>query len=180
MPTTRPLFPWGMRKEVSLTSLAFSPKIALNNLSSAVKSASPFGEIFPTKISPGPTSAPTRTIPSSSKSFNFSSPTFGMSGVVISGPNFVSRTSQEKSSIWIEVSRSSRTTFSDKIIASSKFAPRHGINAHNKFCPKAKYPPSVDAPSAKTSPFLTFCPFLTNGFWVTPVNWFVRTKECSG
>ena len=47
---------------VSLTSLAFSPNIALNNLSSAVSSVSPFGVTLPTNISPGLTSAPTEIV----------------------------------------------------------------------------------------------------------------------
>ena len=84
---------------MSLTSLAFSPKIALNNLSSAVKSVSPFGVTLPTKISPGLTSAPIRIIPFSSKSFSPSSEIFGISLVISSGPNFVSRHSIEYSSI---------------------------------------------------------------------------------
>ena len=84
---------------MSLTSLAFSPKIALNNLSSAVNSVSPFGVTLPTKISPGLTSAPILIIPFSSKSFNESSPTFGMSLVISSAPNLVSRHSQSYSSM---------------------------------------------------------------------------------
>ena len=88
--TIVPASPCGTLKDVSLTSLAFSPNIARNNLSSAVNSVSPFGVTFPTKISPGLTSAPIRIIPFSSRSFNTSSPTFGMSLVISSGPNFVS------------------------------------------------------------------------------------------
>ena len=77
--TIVPASPCGTLNDVSLTSLAFSPKIALNNLSSAVNSVSPFGVTLPTNISPGLTSAPILIIPFSSKSFNTSSPTFGMS-----------------------------------------------------------------------------------------------------
>lgn len=44
--------------KTSLTSLDFSPKIALNSFSSAVNSVSPFGEIYLTNISPGFTCAP--------------------------------------------------------------------------------------------------------------------------
>jgi hypothetical protein len=42
----------GSLKEVSFTSFDLSPKIALNNLSSGVKSCSHFGVTFQTKISP--------------------------------------------------------------------------------------------------------------------------------
>ena len=117
--TTRPRFPCGTIREESFTSRAFSPKIARSKRSSAVRSASPLGEIFPTRISLGLTSAPTRTTPSSSKSFSFSSPTLGMSDVVTSGPNLVSRTSHTKSSKWMEVKTSSLATFSEMIMASS-------------------------------------------------------------
>ena len=82
--TIVPASPCGTLNDVSLTSLAFSPKIALNNLSSAVNSVSPFGVTFPTNISPGLTSAPILIIPFSSKSFKFSSPMFGMSLVISS------------------------------------------------------------------------------------------------
>ncbi len=44
---------FGTRKEVSLTSAAFSPKIARNNFSSGVNCVSPLGVTLPTKISPG-------------------------------------------------------------------------------------------------------------------------------
>ena len=40
-------------KEASLTSPAFSPKIALSNFSSGDGSDSPLGVILPIKISPG-------------------------------------------------------------------------------------------------------------------------------
>ena len=90
---TLPCCPCGTRRLVSLTSRAFSPKIALRSFSSAVSSVSPLGVIFPTKISPGVTHAPIRTIPSSSRSLRLSSPTFGISRVISSGPNLVSRAS---------------------------------------------------------------------------------------
>ncbi len=89
---TVPLSPFGTLRDVSLTSLACSPKIARSNLSSAVSSVSPFGAILPTRISPGPTSLPTTTTPSSSKFAKSSSDTFGMSRVVSSAPSFVSTT----------------------------------------------------------------------------------------
>ena len=97
--TIVPASPCGTLNDVSLTSLVFSPKMALNNLSSAVNSVSPFGVTFPTRISPGLTSAPILIIPLSSKSFNVSSPKFGISLVISSGPNFVSLHSQLYSSI---------------------------------------------------------------------------------
>ena len=56
--TTVPETPGGAFKELSLTSEAFSPKIALSNFSSGVIGLSPFGVTFPTMISPGLTSAP--------------------------------------------------------------------------------------------------------------------------
>ena len=79
--------------DASLTSPALSPKIARNNFSSGVGSDSPYGEIFPIRISPGLTSAPILIIPFSSKSLVASSETFGISFVNSSLPNLVSRTS---------------------------------------------------------------------------------------
>ena len=120
IPITLPLSPCGTLKEVSLTSLAFSPNIALNNFSSAVNSVSPFGVTLPTSISPGPTSAPNLIIPSSSRSRRLSSPTFGISLVISSAPSFVSLASTSYFSIWSEVNLSFLTTDSFMIIASSK------------------------------------------------------------
>ena len=117
--TIVPASPCGTRSEVSLTSLAFSPKIARSSLSSAVSSVSPFGVTFPTRISPGLTSAPILIIPFSSRSFNPSSPTFGISLVISSGPSFVSRQSHSYSSMWIDVYTSSLTNLSEIRIASS-------------------------------------------------------------
>ena len=97
-PMMRPRFPCSMRSEVSFTSRAFSANMERSNRSSGVSSVSPLGVILPTKISFSLTSAPIRTMPSSSKSLSFSSPTFGMSRVVISGPSLVSRTTQINSS----------------------------------------------------------------------------------
>ena len=114
--TIVPASPCGTRSDVSLTSLDFSPNIARSNLSSAVKSVSPFGVTLPTNISPGLTSAPILIIPFSSRSFNTSSPTFGISLVISSGPNFVSRHSQSYSSICIDVNMSSCTNLSFKRI----------------------------------------------------------------
>ncbi len=126
--------------EASFTSPALSPKIALNNFSSGVGSDSPLGVILPIKISPGLTSAPIRIIPFSSKSFVASSETFGMSLVNSSAPNFVSLTSNEYSSMCIEVKISSFTTFSEITIASSKLYPFQGIKATFIFLPKANSP----------------------------------------
>ena len=117
--TMIPYSPCGTFKEVSRTSLAFSPKIARNSLSSAVSSVSPFGVTFPTKISPARTSAPIRMIPLSSRSFNASSPTPGTSRVISSGPSLVSRASASYSSIWMDVYTSSCTNLSLNRTASS-------------------------------------------------------------
>ena len=54
-----PVLPDGNFKEESLTSVAFSPKIDLNNFSSGLDDVSLLGVTLPTKISPGLTSAPT-------------------------------------------------------------------------------------------------------------------------
>ena len=56
--TTVPEKPGGSRLDVSRTSEAFSPKIARRSFSSGVIGDSPFGVIFPTRMSFGPTSAP--------------------------------------------------------------------------------------------------------------------------
>ena len=57
--------PEGNLREESFTSVAFSPKIDLNNFSSGLEEVSLFGVTLPTNISPGLTSAPTYTIPPS-------------------------------------------------------------------------------------------------------------------
>jgi hypothetical protein len=84
--TTLPRSPCGILSEVSFTSRDFSPKIARSSRSSGVNSFSPLGDIFPTRISLGPTSAPIRIMPRSSRSLMVSSPTFGISRVISSGP----------------------------------------------------------------------------------------------
>ena len=56
--TTVPVTPGGRRSEVSRTSVAFSPNIALSSFSSGVIGLSPFGVILPTRMSPDLTSAP--------------------------------------------------------------------------------------------------------------------------
>ena len=65
---THPLIPGSALLEASLTSPAFSPNIARSNFSSGVGSDSPFGVTLPIRISPSLTLAPSRTMPSSSKS----------------------------------------------------------------------------------------------------------------
>ena len=56
---TTPVLPEGNFRDESLTSVAFSPNIDLNNFSSGLEDVSPLGVTLPTKISPGLTSAPT-------------------------------------------------------------------------------------------------------------------------
>jgi hypothetical protein len=96
---TMPYVPEGTVSDVSFTSAAFSPKMARSSRSSGASSVSLFGVIFPTKISPGFTSAPTRTTPSGPKLRKASSLTLGISRVISSGPNFVSRAPISNSSM---------------------------------------------------------------------------------
>ena len=56
---TTPVLPEGSFNDESLTSVAFSPKIDLNNFSSGLDEVSLLGVTLPTKISLGLTSAPT-------------------------------------------------------------------------------------------------------------------------
>ena len=118
-PITVPLSPWGRSREEFFISRAFSPNIARRSLASAVSSVSPRGVILPTSISPCSSSAPTRTMPFSSRFLKASSPTLGMSRVISSGPTLVSRASISYSSMWMEVNLSSRTKFSLMMMASS-------------------------------------------------------------
>ena len=110
----------GHLEQVSRTSRAFSPKMARRRRSSGVSSVSPLGVTLPTSTSPGPTSAPTRMMPRSSRSARISSERFGMSRVISSGPSLVSRASISCSWMWIDVSTSSFTRRSDRMMASSK------------------------------------------------------------
>ncbi len=119
-PMTMPLTPGGTRSELSRTSPAFSPKIARSSFSSGESWVSPFGVILPTRMSPGFTSAPMRTMPDSSRSLRASSPTFGMSRVISSLPSLVSRATHSNSSMWIEVKTSSLASRSLTRIESSK------------------------------------------------------------
>ena len=116
---TIPAPPWGTFNELSRTSRDFSPKIANNSFSSGLTSLCPFGVTLPTKISPSLTSAPTMMIPFESNLRTAASPTLGISRVISSGPNLVSRQSISYSSTWIEVYTSSLTIRSDMMMASS-------------------------------------------------------------
>ena len=100
---TVPFMPDGMRREVSFTSDAFSPKMARSSFSSGVSWVSPLGVILPTRTSPGFTSAPMYTIPDSSSLDSALSPTLGMSRLISSEPSFVSRATQDSSWMWMEV-----------------------------------------------------------------------------
>ena len=115
-----PEIPEGTRREVSFTSRAFSPKIARRSFSSGAKSPSLLGVIFPTRMSSGLTSAPMRITPSRFRLRKASSPRFGISRVICSGPSFVSRAVTSNSSMWIEVKTSSFSKRSERRIASSK------------------------------------------------------------
>ncbi len=145
---TTPSIPGGTFNDESLTSFAFSPKIAVSNFSSGESSVSPFGVIFPTRMSPALTCAPMRTMPRSSRSTSDSSATLGISRVISSRPRLVSRTWSSSSWIWIDEYTSSFTRRSDRTIASSKLCPYHGMNATTTFAPSASSPRSVPAPSA--------------------------------
>ena len=117
---TVPRTPESHRLEVSFTSPAFSPKIALNSFSSGVGSVSPLGVTLPTRISPGDTSAPTRIMPLSSRLRVASSLTLGISLVSSSAPRLVSRTSISAILMWMEESTSSLSRRSLIMMASSK------------------------------------------------------------
>ncbi len=119
-PMTTPVVPGGTTSDVSRTSAAFSPKMARSRRSSGDSSVSPFGVTLPTRMSPGLTSAPTRTMPSGPRFFSASSLTFGMSRVISSGPSFVSRAPHSNVTMCSDVSMSSRTQRSLIRIASSK------------------------------------------------------------
>jgi hypothetical protein len=64
---TTPLNDGDAFNDASFTSPALSPKIALKSFSSGDGSDSPFGVIFPIRISPGLTSAPILIKPFSSR-----------------------------------------------------------------------------------------------------------------
>ena len=54
------------------------------------------------------------------------------------------------------------------------------MNATSRFAPSASSPPSVEEPSASTSPLRTLSPSLTTGFWWISVPWFERMNFVSG
>ena len=106
--------------DVSFTSDAFSPNITFKSFSSGVDGASLFGVVLPTNISPALISAPICIIPLSSSFLKTSSPTFGISLVISSGPNLVSLATTSNSSIWTDVNTSSLTNLSEITIESAK------------------------------------------------------------
>ncbi|KAG1386163.1 hypothetical protein G6F59_016996 [Rhizopus arrhizus] len=100
---TVPVMPEGTRSEVSLTSDAFSPKMARSSFSSGVSWVSPFGVTLPTSTSSALTSAPMYVMPESSRRFSCVSARLLMSRVISSGPSFVSRATTVSSSMCTEV-----------------------------------------------------------------------------
>ena len=173
---TTPPSPWGTFSEESLTSRAFSPKIARKSFSSGVGSDSPLGVTLPTSTSPEPTSAPIRMMPSTSRFIRTSSEAFGMSRVISSGPSLVSLACTSYSSMCMDERVSSLTIRSEMIMASSKLNPSHGIKATSRFLPRASSPWSVEDPSAIMVPASTFSPSLTRGRWLTQVPWLERAN----
>ncbi len=137
---TVPSTPGGTLSDESLTSLAFSPKIAVSSFSSGDSSVSPLGVILPTRMSPALTRAPMRTMPRSSRSVSDSSATLGISRVISSMPRLVSRTCSSSSWMWMDVYTSSLTRRSESTMASSKLLPYQGMNATSRFCPRASSP----------------------------------------
>ena len=77
--------------------------------------------------------------------------------------------SDYRKAICNEVNKSSRTTRSDKIIASSKLYPFQGIKATWIFLPRANSPLLVAYPSHKTCPLETLSPLETIDFKFTQV-----------
>ncbi len=117
---TTPSMPGGTRREESLTSPAFSPKMARSSFSSGESMLSPLGVTLPTSMSPALTSAPMRTMPESSRLRSPSSPTLGMSRVISSLPSLVSRAMVSKISMCTEVKVSSLRSRSFTRMESSK------------------------------------------------------------
>ena len=66
-PMTTPSSPAGISSESFFTSSPARPKIACSSFSSGVSSLLLFGATLPTRMSPGPTRVPTRTMPCSSR-----------------------------------------------------------------------------------------------------------------
>ncbi len=100
---TMPSTPDGTSRLSFLTSSPARPKIACSSFSSGVSSLFDLGETLPTRMSPGTTKVPMRTMPLSSRLPSALGETFGMSRVNSSLPSFVSRISISNSSMWIEV-----------------------------------------------------------------------------
>ena len=97
-----------------------------------------------------------------------------MSRVISSSPSFVVRASISYSSMWIEVSSSSLNSRLERMIASSKLYPSQDMKATRQFLPRAISPPSVEEPSASTSPSLTLSPAEIVGVWWMIVPWLER------
>ena len=171
VPMTMPLVPAGTSSESFFTSSPARPKIACSSFSSGVSSVLLLGLTLPTRMSPGPTRAPTRMMPLSSRLRSMRSETLGMSRVNSSRPSLVSRTSTSNESMCTLVNASSLTRRSEMTMASSKLYPSKVLKAISALCPMASSPCIVDAPSAMTWPLATFWPGLTMGFWF----WQVRS-----
>ena len=74
----------------------------------------------------------------------------------------------------MEVSISSRATFSLRMIASSKLYPYQGMKATSIFLPKERRPLSIEGPSEMIVPASTFSPIDTVGRWFMHVSWLLR------
>src|SRR3989304_1163558 len=105
-------------------------------------------------------------MPSSSRSLRDSSPTFGMSRVISSGPSFVSRDSTSCFSMWMLVKRSSPTSRALMTMASSELPPSQLMKATRMLRPRASSPRSVELESASGSPPSTRMPTSTTGRWL--------------
>ena len=106
-----PSTPWGTRREVSRTSLAFSPKIELSSLNSGVESVSLLGVTLPTRMSPALTLAPTRMMPSSSScSKALLAGVRDVAGDASRARAWSRAPRSENSLMWMEVNMSSSTT----------------------------------------------------------------------
>ena len=152
---TTPSMPGDTLRDESFTSFAFSPKMAVSSFSSGDSSVSPFGVILPTRMSPGFTCAPMRTMPRSSRSTSVSSDDvrdfardFFLAALGVADVQFE----------FLDVDRRVHVVLhqalAESTMASSKLWPYHGMNATVTFAPSASCPISVAAPSASTSPAL--------------------------
>ena len=104
-----------------------------------------------------------------------SSPTFGMSRVISSGPSLVSRASTSCFSMWIEVNVSSRTSFSreqDGVLEVAAF-PAHERHQHVLAERQlARVGRRASRPAADRA--RTRWPRTTIGRWLMQVPWLVR------